>query len=97
MNARKYRETNFGVYGIELPLVSSWTSRPKVIKGITVLFDQTAAIIEAPSDLDITHRGNKQVPLRQLPELASLLFETMHERLDWVKRYALWFEDRTAT
>lgn len=67
-------------------MITSWTSRPKVVNSVSVLFDETAAVIEAPAELDLAHRGTKDLPLRQLPELASLLFETMYERLQWVKR-----------
>ena len=68
-------------------MIKGWTSRRKALNCINELFDETGKVIEAPADLDTADRRAKDLPMRQLPELASLLFETMQERLEWVKRY----------
>ncbi|KAG5635761.1 hypothetical protein H0H81_010181 [Sphagnurus paluster] len=82
-SAFDYREFNLGVYGIELPMIKPWSSRPAVIDVVLTLFDATTKAVNPPS------RGptavNKDAePNSQLPELAAALFACVQERLDWL-------------
>jgi nuclear pore complex protein Nup133 len=67
-------------------MIKPWTSRPSVIDLVLELFNTTAMVVETPTDMDSGARGKKEQPLSQLPELASLLFACIKERLDWLNR-----------
>ncbi|KAI0780884.1 Non-repetitive/WGA-negative nucleoporin C-terminal-domain-containing protein [Trametes elegans] len=82
-SAHSYRQYNFGVYGIALPMIDPWTSQPDVIDIADELFSVTAQLVEAPSG-DTESSQSKSVPRQQLPELASCLFQSIQERLDWL-------------
>ncbi|KAH9856929.1 Non-repetitive/WGA-negative nucleoporin C-terminal-domain-containing protein [Lenzites betulinus] len=82
-SAHSYREYNKGVYGIVLPMLDPWTSRPEVIDIVNELFNLTAQLVEAPSG-DSHAADTKKVPRQQLPELAACLFRCIQERLDWL-------------
>jgi hypothetical protein len=79
-SALDYREYNLGVYGIELPMLGPWTSKPAVIDIVLGLFDNTTRFVES------SESGGDQNLLAQLPELASILFACIQERLDWLER-----------
>lgn len=83
-SAFECREYNGGVYGIELPFIKPWTSRLQTIDIAIELFDTTTALVEAPGN-DSSARSTSE-PRSQLPELASVIFASMTERLDWLKR-----------
>jgi nuclear pore complex protein Nup133 len=68
-------------------MMHPWTSKPKVVDLVQHLFDMSVKIVETPGDLDSADRSAKDVPLRQLPELATVVFATMTERLEWLSRY----------
>jgi nuclear pore complex protein Nup133 len=68
-------------------MIKPWTSKPAVIDMVLDLFETTTRILESPTDLDTADRSAKSEPMRQLPELASLLFATIYERLEWLRRY----------
>ncbi|KAG6814378.1 hypothetical protein H0H92_010964 [Tricholoma furcatifolium] len=78
-SAFDYREYNLQVYGIELPMVRPWSSKPAVIDVVLSLFDATTKAVEA-SNL----AKNDSKPSSQLPELAAVLFACIQERLDWL-------------
>lgn len=86
-SAFEYREYNGGVYGIELPFIKPWTSRLQTIDIAIELFDTTTALVEAPGN-DSSARSTSE-PRSQLPELASVIFASMTERLDWLKSSAV--------
>ena len=79
-SALDYREYNLGVYGIELPMISPWSSKPVVIDIVLGLFDDTTRFVQSPA-FDSTNDL-----FLQLPELASTLFACIQERLDWLGR-----------
>jgi nuclear pore complex protein Nup133 len=71
-----------GVYGIELPMIAAWTGKPTVIDIVLGLFSMTTKFVESPP----SESGVDQGLLTQLPELASILFACIQERLDWLGR-----------
>ncbi|THH17812.1 hypothetical protein EW146_g3080 [Bondarzewia mesenterica] len=81
-SAFEYREYNHGIYGIELPLIKPWTSRLEVIDLAIELFDSTTALVESGTEMTVDEASE---PKSQLPDLASLIFACMTERLDWLK------------
>ncbi|KAH7910183.1 hypothetical protein BJ138DRAFT_1127105, partial [Hygrophoropsis aurantiaca] len=71
-SALDYRAYNLGVYGVELPVMRPWTSRPSAIDAVLGLFDACA-------------RGAGEGEGKgELPALAALLFACIAERLDWL-------------
>ena len=83
----KYRAYNLAVYGIELPMIKPWSSRPSIIDTVLTLFDLTSKCVESTPG-SRTHVRDKE-PLSQLPPLAGVLFECIKERLDWLSRYMI--------
>lgn len=83
-----YREYNLGVYGIELPMLKPWTSKNSVVEIVMGLFDTTTKLVQSPSADSETDRMSSE-PNMQLPELASILFSCIHERLQWLGRYVV--------
>lgn len=82
-SAFDYRAYNLKVYGIDLPMIFPWTSRPAVVDTVLALFDATTKAVESRY-FDSSNQGKLQQS--QLPELAALLFECIKERLDWLSR-----------
>jgi nuclear pore complex protein Nup133 len=82
-----YRDYNLGVYGIELPMLKPWTSKASIIDIVLGLFDTTTKLVESPSTESEAVRMSSE-PNMQLPELASVLFACIHERLEWLGRLA---------
>ncbi|PFH54313.1 hypothetical protein AMATHDRAFT_72820 [Amanita thiersii Skay4041] len=82
-SALEYRNYNLGVYGVELPMVKPWTSRPAVIDAVLGLFDATTKVVEKPLT-DGSVASPESEPNSQLPELAEVLFACVQERLDWL-------------
>ncbi|KAG6851014.1 hypothetical protein H0H93_004501 [Arthromyces matolae] len=81
-SAFDYRDYNLQVYGIELPMIQPWSSKPAVIDVVLGLFDTTTKAIEAASS---THAAkDESEPSTQLPDLATVLFACIQERLDWL-------------
>lgn len=83
--ALDYRDYNLGVYGIELPMLKPWTSKASIIEVVLGLFDTTRKLVESPSTDSEAVRMSSE-PNMQLPELASVLFACIHERLGWLGR-----------
>lgn len=83
--ALDYRDYNLGVYGIELPMLRPWTSKMSIIDIVLNLFDTTTKLVESPSADSEAVRMSSE-PNMQLPELASILFSCIHERLEWLGR-----------
>ncbi|KAG6900855.1 hypothetical protein C0993_009973 [Termitomyces sp. T159_Od127] len=81
-SAFDYREYNLQVYGIDLPMIRPWSSKPAVIDVVLGLFDATTKAIEAPSGVHRTTTDSE--PSAQLPDLAAVLFTCIQERLDWL-------------
>ncbi|KAF5381087.1 hypothetical protein D9615_003993 [Tricholomella constricta] len=81
-SAFDYREYNLGVYGIELPMIKPWSSRPAVIDLVLSLFYATTQAIDAPAHGSAADGGSE--PNSQLPDLAGTLFACIQERLDWL-------------
>jgi nuclear pore complex protein Nup133 len=75
------------VYGIDLPMIKPWSSRPSIIDTVLNLFDLTSKCVESTPE-SRTHARDKE-PLSQLPPLAGVLFECIKERLDWLSRYMI--------
>ncbi|KAJ3516620.1 hypothetical protein NLJ89_g1011 [Agrocybe chaxingu] len=80
-SAFQYRAYNLGVYGIELPMIKSWTSKPSIIDTVLCFFDLTTKAVESSGS--VMRRKDKE-PSTQLPSLAAVLFESIKERLDWL-------------
>ncbi|GBE81938.1 hypothetical protein SCP_0403120 [Sparassis crispa] len=83
-SAINYREFNMGVYGVERPLIDLWSSKPALIDIISELFDTTARLVESPSP-DSAAAQAKSGPRGQLPQLATSLFASIQERLEWLE------------
>ncbi|KAG5342787.1 hypothetical protein C0989_008737 [Termitomyces sp. Mn162] len=81
-SAFDYRDYNLQVYGIDLPMITPWSSKPAVIDVVLGLFDATTKAIEAPSSGHRTKSDSE--PGTQLPDLAAALFTCIQERLDWL-------------
>ncbi|KAG6866953.1 hypothetical protein C0991_003869 [Blastosporella zonata] len=81
-SAFDYRDYNLQVYGIELPMIRPWSSKPAVIDAVLGLFDATTKAVEAASGDQYTK--NESEPSTQLPDLAALLFTCIQERLNWL-------------
>ncbi|KAF8136731.1 hypothetical protein EV363DRAFT_1395817 [Boletus edulis] len=77
--ALSYRAYNLGVYGVELPMIKPWTSRPAMIDAILKL-------VEVVTKVATDNGGNSTAKdvVDMLPELATLLFACVQERLDWL-------------
>ncbi|KAK7014839.1 methyltransferase type 11 [Favolaschia claudopus] len=83
-SALEYRDYNLGVYGILLPMIDPWTSRPAIIDVVLGLFDSITKVLDSAAQAGIvieqlSHANN------QLPELATILFACVQERLDWLE------------
>ncbi|KAF9476583.1 methyltransferase type 11 [Pholiota conissans] len=81
-SATQYRAYNLGVYGIKLPMSDSWTSKSSIIDTVLLLFNFTAKAVE--TSLGYSSHGRDREPTSQLPSLASVLFESVTERIDWL-------------
>ncbi|KAJ7219294.1 hypothetical protein GGX14DRAFT_591296, partial [Mycena pura] len=79
-SAVEYRQYNLGVYGILLPMIDPWTSNPELIDVILSLFETTTKMLDSSTRVvaQNTHMNS------QLPELATVLFSCIQERLDWL-------------
>jgi nuclear pore complex protein Nup133 len=73
------------VYGVELPFVKPWTSKPEVINVVLELFDATTTYVQDLGDSPDEHKARE--PNSQLPDLASALFASVHERMDSLQRH----------
>ncbi|RXW20887.1 hypothetical protein EST38_g4970 [Candolleomyces aberdarensis] len=82
-SAFEYRNLNYQVYGIEFPMISSWTSRPGTIDVVLSLFNATTKVLENVA-ADARPKAQRQEPGSQLPQLANLLFKCVKERLEWL-------------
>ncbi|KAG2020222.1 methyltransferase type 11 [Coprinopsis cinerea AmutBmut pab1-1] len=83
-SAFEYRAHNFQVYGIELPMISSWTSRPKTADVVLDLFNATHDALEKVLVENPASKPREIEPGCQLPQLAALFFECVSERLEWL-------------
>lgn len=89
-SAFDYRVYNLGVYGIELPMIKPWTSRPLVIDVVLALFDASTKASEARSASGGAQPRSGE-PYTQLADLAEILFACIQERLDWLGRFVQYF------
>ncbi|KAG1753426.1 hypothetical protein EDB19DRAFT_1892754 [Suillus lakei] len=67
--ALSYRAYNLAVYGVELPMIKPWTSRPSAIDGVLKLVDTATRFALDPSKAN-TKSASKEL----LPELATIFF-----------------------
>lgn len=77
--ALSYRAYNLAVYGVELPMIKPWTSRPSAIDGVLKLVDSATRFA-----LDPSKANTKNASRELLAELATMFFACMQERLDWL-------------
>ncbi|KAJ6596941.1 hypothetical protein DFH09DRAFT_1403501 [Mycena vulgaris] len=82
-SAMEYREYNLGVYGIFLPMIDPWTSSPAIIDVVLGLFESTTKVLDSSARAGVILERNSQSN-SQMPELATLLFACIQERLDWL-------------
>lgn len=82
-SAFEYRDYNAGVYGVEPPFVKPWTSKPEVINVVLELFDATTTYVQHLGKSPDEHKDRE--PNSQLPDLASALFASVHERMSWLQ------------
>ncbi|KAF8478553.1 Non-repetitive/WGA-negative nucleoporin C-terminal-domain-containing protein [Russula ochroleuca] len=82
-SAFEYRDYNAGVYGVEPPFVKPWTSKPEVINVILELFDATTTYVQHLGEAPDEHKARE--PNSQFPDLASALFASVHERMNWLQ------------
>ncbi|KAJ6547586.1 hypothetical protein B0H19DRAFT_1266498 [Mycena capillaripes] len=82
-SAMQYREYNLGVYGILLPMIDPWTSSPAIIDVILGLFESTTKVLDSSTRAGVVLERNNFAN-SQLPELATILFACIQERLDWL-------------
>ncbi|KAH7921734.1 hypothetical protein BV22DRAFT_1095926 [Leucogyrophana mollusca] len=80
-SAFDYRAYNLGVYGVDLPMIKPWTSRPTVIDVVLKLVDASAGVAEG--GVGAGANGAREAR-EQLPALATVLFACVSERLDWL-------------
>ncbi|KAH9966798.1 Non-repetitive/WGA-negative nucleoporin C-terminal-domain-containing protein [Russula dissimulans] len=81
-SAFEYRDYNAGVYGVESTFVRPWTSKPEVINVVLELFDATTTYIQNLGEAPDEQKARQ--PNSQLPDLASALFASVHERMGWL-------------
>ena len=81
--ALSYRAYNLGVYGVELPIIKPWTSRPVVIDAVLKLVDLASNVA---TDSGSGSSASAKDVIALLPEFATLLFACIQERLDWLGR-----------
>jgi nuclear pore complex protein Nup133 len=62
-------------------MIKPWTSRPAVIDAVLTLVD---AVTKVATESGSNSAGKDVVDM--LPELATLLFACVQERLDWLAR-----------
>lgn len=72
-------------------MIKPWTSHPAVIDVVLELFDSTTNLLDSPDHQGEDEQERKKVPIAQLPEVASILFACVQERLDWLGRYVVLF------
>lgn len=65
-------------------MIKPWTSRPTVIDALLKLVDSVTKVATATGG---NNTGKDVVDM--LPELATLLFACVQERLDWLARQVL--------
>lgn len=82
-SAFDYRIYNLGVYGLEMPMINPWTSRPSVIDVVLALFDASTEVAETQGTGGATQVRPGE-PNTQLAELAEILFACIQERLNWL-------------
>ncbi|KAJ7449858.1 hypothetical protein FB451DRAFT_741132 [Mycena latifolia] len=82
-SAMEYREYNLGVYGIVLPMIDPWTSSPAIIDVVLGLFESTTNVLDSSARAGVVLERNSDSN-SQLPELATILFACIQERLDWL-------------
>ncbi|KAF9464745.1 hypothetical protein BDZ94DRAFT_1161306 [Collybia nuda] len=82
-SAFDYREYNLGVYGVDLPMIKPWSSRPAIIDVILGLFDATTKVVDSVI-LEGEDMDKSVDPNMQLPGLATILFACIQERLSWL-------------
>ncbi|KAJ7109426.1 hypothetical protein C8R44DRAFT_634983 [Mycena epipterygia] len=82
-SAMEYREYNLGVYGILLPMIDPWTSSPAIIDVVLGLFESTTKVLDSSARAGVGLERNSHAS-SQLPELATILFACIQERLDWL-------------
>jgi hypothetical protein len=74
--------------GVELPIIDPRASKPAVVNIVLELFEATTRFVESPR-VDSGLNGVKKELDDQLPELASVLFACIQERLGWLRWYAI--------
>ncbi|KAL4077069.1 hypothetical protein V8B97DRAFT_1378901 [Scleroderma yunnanense] len=79
--ALSYRAYNLGVYGIDLPIIKPWTSRPVIIDVVLTLVDSASKVA---TDSGSSSNATAKDVINLLPEFATLLFTCVQERLDWL-------------
>ncbi|KZT09491.1 uncharacterized protein LAESUDRAFT_646564 [Laetiporus sulphureus 93-53] len=84
LSAVEYRQHNVAVYGVEPPLINPWSSSPEIIDAVCELFYSTARLAEVPSADPETMQSISDAK-DQLPDLASVLFGCIQERLLWLR------------
>ncbi|KAF8212214.1 hypothetical protein K438DRAFT_1708496 [Mycena galopus ATCC 62051] len=82
-SAMEYRDYNLGVYGILLPMIDPWTSSPAVIDVILSLFESTTKVLDSSTRAGVVLQRNSYAN-SQLPDLATILFACIQERLNWL-------------
>jgi nuclear pore complex protein Nup133 len=85
-SAFEHREHHLATYGIELPMIRPWTSKPAIIDIVLGLFESSTAVISPSEYADSATQQHTELRA-QLPDLAAVLFACLKERLDWLARY----------
>lgn len=83
-SAMEYRDYNLGVYGILLPMIDPWTSSTSIIDVVLGLFESTTRVLDSSARAGVASERNNDSNT-QLPELATILFACIQERLDWLE------------
>jgi hypothetical protein len=81
-SARFWRRDNAEKYQVQPPLTKAWTSRPAILQVLNDLFNTTHELLikpELPDEIRNEH-------LIHLTELATLIFASYHERLEYLNR-----------
>jgi hypothetical protein len=88
-SAIEHRKYNLSLYGVELPVSDPWTARTRTINQVSELFDLTAAVVHAYRTSGSVDTITEGMIKMQVVELASVLFKSCYDQLEWLKRYSL--------
>lgn len=85
-SAIEHRKYNLSLYGVELPVYDPWTAQTRTINQVVELFELTTAVLHAHRTSGSVDTVTEGMVKMQVAELASVLFKSCYDRLEWLKR-----------